>query len=101
MERLPNIHPGEILQTEFLEPMHITVPELAKSVNLPLKHIQEIVCGERTVTADTAWRLGRFFGMNPRFWMNLQAHYDLEEAQPRHGVAYEQIVITSSLNVAA
>jgi len=77
-KQLPPIHPGEILMEEFLEPMKISQYRLAKDINVPPRRINEIVHGKRSITADTALRLGRFFGMSPQFWLNLQTRYDLE-----------------------
>ena len=74
----PPIHPGEILMEEFLEQMGITQHKLAVSIGIPPRRINEIVCGKRRITADTALRLGRFFGMTAQFWINLQSHYDLD-----------------------
>jgi len=76
--QLPPIHPGEILVEEFLEPMGISQYRLAKDISVPPRRINEIVHGKRSITADTALRLGRFFGMSPQFWLNLQTRYDLE-----------------------
>jgi addiction module HigA family antidote len=76
--KIPPVHPGEILLEEFLKPMGISQYRLAKDINVPARRINEIVQGKRTITADTALRLGRFFKMSPEFWLNLQAHYDLE-----------------------
>ena len=72
------VHPGEILLDEFLNPMGITHYQLAKDINVPPRRINEIVHGKRAISADTALRLSRYFGMSENFWMNLQAHYDLE-----------------------
>jgi antitoxin HigA-1 len=80
---LTNITPGEILDKEFLEPMHITQYRLAQDIGVPPRRINEIVKGRRAITADTALRLGRYFGMSPEFWLNLQSHYDLEQEQER------------------
>ena len=77
-KRLPPIHPGEILMDEFLHPMGISQYRLAKNISVPPRRINEIVHGKRSVTADTALRLGRFFTMSPQFWLNLQTRYDLE-----------------------
>lgn len=74
----PPIHPGEILVEEFLDPMGITQHKLAVSIGVPPRRINEIVHGKRRITADTALRLGRFFGVTAQFWINLQSHYDLE-----------------------
>jgi len=79
------IHPGEILLEEFLKPMGITQYRLAKDIGVPPRRINEIVQGKRAISADTALRLGRFFGMSAQFWINLQAHYDLEIAQEAIG----------------
>ena len=81
----PSIHPGEILLKDFLEPIGVTQYRLAKSMNVPQRRIGEIVQGKRAITADTALRLGRAFGIEPQFWLNLQAHYDLEVAIERTG----------------
>ncbi len=74
-------HPGEILRTEFMEPMGITAYQLAKALHLP--GIYEIVREQRAISADVALRLGKYFGMTPQFWMNLQADYDLRRAAAR------------------
>jgi antitoxin HigA-1 len=80
-KQLPPIHPGEILVEEFLEPMGISQYRLAKDISVPPRRINEIAHGKRSITADTALRLGRFFGMSPQFWLNLQTRYDLEVAE--------------------
>lgn len=80
-KKLPPIHPGEILMEEFLEPMGISQYKLAKGISVPPRRINEIVHGKRSITADTALRLGRFFSMSAQFWLNLQARYDLEMAE--------------------
>ena len=77
----PPIHPGEILTTEFLEPLGVSQYRLAKDIGVTARRINEIVHGRRSITADTALRLGRFFGMEAQFWLNLQTHYDMEVAQ--------------------
>jgi addiction module HigA family antidote len=74
---------GEILDKEFLKPMAITQYRLAKDIGVPARRINEIVKGQRTITAETALRLGRYFRMAPEFWLNLQSHYDLEQEQER------------------
>jgi len=74
----PPIHPGEILLEDFLKPMRINQDHLAQAIGVPLRRIHELVHGKRGITADTALRLGRFFGMEAQFWMNLQTRYDLE-----------------------
>ena len=75
---IPPIHPGEILLEEFLKPMGISQYRLAKDINVDPRRINEIVHGERSISADTALRLSRYFGMTERFWINLQSRYDLE-----------------------
>jgi addiction module HigA family antidote len=75
------IHPGTILLEEFLKPMDISQYRLAKDTSVPARRINEIVHGKRSITADTALRLGKFFNMTPQFWMNLQSRYDLEIAE--------------------
>jgi addiction module HigA family antidote len=80
---LSNITPGEILNEEFLKPMDISQYRLAKDIGVPPRRINEIVKGQRAITADTALRLGRYFGMAAQFWLNLQSHYDLEQEQHR------------------
>ena len=77
-KKLDPIHPGEILLEEFLVPMEISQYRLAKDISVSPRRINEIVHGKRSITADTALRLGRFFGMSPQFWLNLQTRYDLE-----------------------
>jgi addiction module HigA family antidote len=77
-KKLSPIHPGEILREEFLGPMGISQYRLAKDISVPPRRINEIVHGKRSITADTALRLGRFFGMSAQFWLNLQTRYDLE-----------------------
>ena len=77
-KKLPPIHPGEILLEEFLKPMEISQYRLAKDISVPARRINEIVHGERSVSANTALRLSKYFGNSPQFWLNLQAHYDLE-----------------------
>jgi addiction module HigA family antidote len=72
MERLPNIHPGEVLKEEFLNPMGISAYRLAKDTGIPQTRISEIIKGKRRVTADTALRLAKYFGMSARFWLGLQ-----------------------------
>ena len=84
-KRLPPIHPGEVLLEEFLNPMGISQYRLAKDVSVPPRRINEIVHGKRSITADTALRLARFFGTTERFWLNLQTRYDLEVEKDRLG----------------
>ena len=81
MKKLPNIHPGEVLLEEFLIPMEISQYKLAKDLKIPQTRVSEIVKRNRRITADTALRLGRYFGTSPRFWLGLQDDYDLEESR--------------------
>ena len=81
MSRLKNIHPGEILQEEFLEPLGISAYRLSKETFISQTRISEIVKGRRRITADTALRLSKYFGTSPKFWLGLQDDYDIEEEQ--------------------
>ena len=84
-KRLAPVHPGEILLEDFLRPLGLTQYRLTKSLSVPPRRINEIVLGKRAVTADTALRLARFFGTSDRFWLNLQASYDLDVERDRLG----------------
>lgn len=77
-KKIPPIHPGEILMEEFLKPFGISQYRLAKDINVPARRINEIVHGKRSISADTALRLSRYFNLSERFWLNLQSRYDLE-----------------------
>ena len=92
-QRLPNIHPGEILRLDFLAPLGITPYRLSKDIGVAQTRIAAIVSGRRAVTADTALRLSRYFGTSAQFWLNLQAHYDLRRAQEQNAEAYIRIPI--------
>ena len=81
MNKLPNIHPGEVLREEFLIPLKISQYQLAKEVGVTDALISAICAGKRAITADTALRLAAFFGTSPGFWLGLQADYDTEEAE--------------------
>src|SRR5215471_14258696 len=83
--KLPPVHPGEILIEEFLTPLGISQYRLAKETSVPPRRINEIVHGTRSITADTALRLARYFGTSERFWLNLQARHDLEVEKDRLG----------------
>lgn len=96
MERLPNIHAGEILLEDFLKPMNISQNALAKAISVPPRRINEIVLKKRAVTPDTAIRLARFFGTSVKFWVGLQADYDVEEAQRSHD--YNKIKTMKDIN---
>ncbi|HUG12389.1 MAG TPA: HigA family addiction module antitoxin [Opitutaceae bacterium] len=78
-------HPGNILRDEFFAPMRITQLAAAKATGIPQSRLSEILAGRRSITADTAARLGRFFRVDPRNWLNLQAAYDLREVERAHG----------------
>ncbi|NOR11976.1 MAG: HigA family addiction module antidote protein [Candidatus Aminicenantes bacterium] len=82
-KKLPPIHPGVILLEEFLNPTGISQYRLAKDTNVPPRRINEVIHGKRAITADTALRLGRFFGTSPQFWLNLQGQYDIEMTENR------------------
>jgi addiction module HigA family antidote len=83
--KMQPVHPGEILLEEFLSPFGISQYRLAKDTSVPARRINEIVRGSRSISADTALRLARYFGTSERFWLNLQAHYDLEVEKDRLG----------------
>ena len=85
------VHPGEILLEEFLTPLAVSQYRLAKEIGVPARRINEIVHGQRRISADTALRLARYFGTSERFWINLQARYDLEVEKDRLGDALEGI----------
>src|SRR5437764_3953453 len=80
-EKLPNVHPGEVLLEEFLKPMGISQNRLAREISVPPRRVNEIVLGKRAVSPDTALRLARYFGTSERFWLGLQIDFDLEEAR--------------------
>ena len=86
---IPPIHQGEILLEEFLEPLDLSQYRLAKDISVPARRINEIVHGKRAISADTALRLARYFGTTDRFWLNLQARYDLELQKDRLGERLE------------
>ena len=90
--RLSPVHPGEVLLEEFLKPMELSQYRLAKDISVPPTRINEIVHGIRSVSADTALRLSRYFGLSERFWLNLQAQYDLDVERDRLGDRLEREV---------
>lgn len=90
-EKLPNIHPGEVLKEEFLTPLNITAYRLAKDTNIPQTRVSEIVHGRRSITADTAMRFSKYFGTSAEFWHNLQNIYDLEEERNNHEAEFNSI----------
>lgn len=89
---MPPVHPGELLREEFLEPMGITPYKLAKDIGVPAPRVYDIVREKRAISADTALRLARYFGMSEGFWMNAQAHYNLEVAKDKAGESIEKEV---------
>ena len=95
IEKLPPIHPGVILNEEFLTPMNLSQYKLAKSIEVDARRIHAIVRGERSITAETALLLSRFFGNSAEFWMGLQAQYDLEVAEDRLSARLERLASRS------
>ena len=95
-KKAPPIHPGEILLEEYLEPLGISQYRLAKEISVPPRRINEIVHGKRSITADTALRLARYFGTSERFWLNLQTHYNLEVEKDRLADRLEEEVAVLS-----
>ena len=92
MKKLKNIHPGEILQEEFLSPLKITAYKLSKDIGIPQTRTWGILKGNRRITADTALRLSRYFSNSPKFWLGLQDDYDLEEEKSNKVKALSSIV---------
>jgi addiction module HigA family antidote len=90
--KLAPLHPGEVLLHEFLKPLELSQYRLAKSLKVPARRINEIVHGTRAISADTALRLARFFSTSDRFWLNLQAAYDLDVERDRRGAAIKREV---------
>ena len=88
---LPPLHPGEVLREEFLEPMGLTPYAVAKACGVPRTRIERIAREELGISADTALRLGRFFGIEPEFWLNLQTRHDLETTRAALGIALDRI----------
>lgn len=100
MEKLTNVHPGEILNFEFLEPLEISAYRLSKDLKIPQTRISEILKGRRRVTADTALRLSKYFGNSPKFWLGLQDDYDIEEERHGKKAELEKIKKYENQNVA-
>jgi antitoxin HigA-1 len=92
-DRLPIIHPGEILRLEFLDPLDITPYRLSKDIGVAQTRIGEILAEKRSITADTALRLAKYFGNSPQFWLNLQTQYDLRQAQSENAEIYRHIPV--------
>lgn len=95
-KKMAPIHPGEVLQEEFLAPMELSQNSLARALAVPPRRINEIVHGNRRVTADTALRLARFFGMSAEFWLGLQMDYDLDVESDRHATRLEREIVPFS-----
>jgi addiction module HigA family antidote len=91
-KRLPSVHPGEILREEAMAPIGLSANRLARELGIPASRVLEIVNGRRGISADTALRLGRYFGTGEQFWMNLQTNYDLAVARDANGKAIERAV---------
>lgn len=91
MEKLPNIHPGEVLKEEFLDPLGISAYRLAKETFMPQTRISQIIHKKRSITADTALRLSKYFGTSAKFWLGLQDDYDLEEESKNKKTDLEEI----------
>jgi len=92
-DKLKPVHPGEVLLEEFLKPMNLSQNQMALALRVPARRINEIVHGKRRITADTALRLARYFGMSPRFWLGLQMDYDLDVAEDEMGDRLSQEVV--------
>jgi len=91
MERLDNVHPGEILNEEFLTPMNISAYRLSKDTEIPQTRISQIIKGKRSITADTALRLSLYFGTSPKFWLGLQDDFDIEEESKNKKEVFKRI----------
>ena len=100
MEKLANVHPGEILNFEFLEPLEITAYRLSKDLNIPQTRISEIIKGNRRITADTALRLSKYFGNSAKFWLGLQDDFDIEEEKQLKESELKEIKHYENKNVA-
>jgi len=100
MKRLKNIHPGEVLLDEFLEPLGISAYRLSKDLNIPQTRTSAIIHGRRSITADTALRLSKYFGNSAQFWLGLQNDYDIEEASVKKKKELESIPSFSGKKVA-
>lgn len=96
MTNLPNIHPGEVLLEEFLIPYEISQNKCARDINVPPRRINEICLQKRSITADTAIQLGKYFGTTAQFWLSLQSDYDLEEVQRLNAEQFDSIMPLAS-----
>ncbi len=100
MEKLANVHPGEVLNLEFLEPLEISAYRLSKDLKIPQTRISEILKGRRRITADTALRLSKYFGNSAKFWLGLQDDFDIEEEQAQKKNELDEIEKFDTKNVA-
>jgi len=100
MKKLSNVHPGEILNYEFLEPLEITAYRLSKDLKIPQTRISEIIKGNRRITADTALRLSKYFGNSAKFWLGIQDNYDIEEEKENKEKELNEIIKYADKNVA-
>ena len=91
MEKLKNIHPGEVLQEEFLKPLNISAYKLSKDIAIPQTRISQIIKGKRRITADTALRLSKFFGTSAKFWLGLQDDFDIEQESIQRKIELDSI----------
>jgi addiction module HigA family antidote len=101
MKKLKNIHPGEILKDEFLDPLNISVYRVSMETGLSQTRLSQIIKGKRSISAESALKLGKFFDMEPQFWMNLQNFYDLEEATEHFGKEVKKIHNAKELGLIA
>ena len=97
-EKIPPMHPGEILMEEFLRPMGLSQNRLANDLGVPPRRINEVVLGKRRITADTALRLAQYFNMSPQFWLGLQMDYDLDVAEDRLSARLEEVKVYSEVH---
>ncbi len=97
-EKIPPMHPGEILMEEFLRPMGLSQNRLANDLGVPPRRINEVVLGKRRITADTALRLARYFGMSPQFWLGLQMDYDLDVEEDRLSKRLEEVKVYADVH---
>ena len=94
---LPNIHPGEILRLEFLEPLNISPTQLSQDIDMPQRQVSNLLSEHISITADMALRLSKYFGNSAQFWMNLQTQYDLRQAQTDNKDAYDRMLALPQL----
>jgi len=99
MKNLANIHPGEVLQEEFLLPLEISAYRLSKDLDIPQTRISQILKGKRRITADTALRLSSYFGNSAKFWLGLQNDYDIEEEKRLNEQIFKKIQLTGLTNI--